>query len=455
LQNSNAESATIMTLTLLSPTSPDDYTDTVKPDSYLRTLDPPGFIIRLPEKPAPASAQKLGRTLSFQEANHLRGPLTIESEVDAELVAAFIGGLRLGTYSAGRRKTDYEAHPLQGAEIEWVAGAGAEPIAKEEIIVDTQMRIMALVDAPANKKRPHDLADWATESGKTHGYNVTVLDKAACEREGFEALLAVNRGSEDPAVFIVMEYFGGEQDGPITAIVGKGITFDTGGVSIKGSQNLHLMKSDMGGAAAVFGTLETVARLQLPVNVVGIVPATDNSVDALSIKPSDVIESHAGKTIEIIDTDAEGRLIMADGLSYATATYDPHTLIDIATLTGSAVRTFGYVCAAALSQNEELMAQFREAGDAAGERVWPLPPWDEFGKGLTSDVADTKNFSGNPLHGATDAFKFLEQFTHGHGRYIHFDIAGVGLKQGPFAKDRQATGFGLRLLVEWLERRDY
>ena len=122
----------------------------------------------------------------------------------------------------------------------------------------------------------------------------------------------------------------------------------------------------------------------------------------------------------------------------------------IATLTGSAVRTFGYVCAATLSKNEELVTQFRAAGEASGERVWPLPPWDDFGKGLQSDVADVKNFSGTPLHGATDAFKFLEHFTHGHERYIHFDIAGVALKQGPYAKDRQATGFGMRLLLGWL-----
>jgi leucyl aminopeptidase len=439
-------------ITLLPAAGPDEYTPTVHPDSYLRTPAPRGFLVRLPEDSAPASAQKLGRTLSHKEAKFLEGPVTIESEVSEELVAAFIGGLRLGSYSAGQRKSDHEQHPLAEAEIDWGGAAGAESIRKEEIIASAQRRIMALVDAPANKKRPQHLAAWAMESGKTYGFDVRVLDKAACEREGFEALLAVNRGSEDPAVFIVMEYFGGGKGDPTTAIIGKGVTFDTGGVSIKSSQNLHLMKSDMGGAAAVFGTLEAAARLQLPVNVVGIVPATDNSVDALSIKPSDVIGSHAGKTIEIIDTDAEGRLIMADGLSYAAKTYAPHTLMNIATLTGSAVRTFGYVCAATLSKNEELVAEFRRAGEAVGERVWPLPPWDDYRKSLKSDVADTKNFSGTPLHGATDAFKFLEQFTHGHERYIHFDIAGVALKQGPFATDRQATGFGVRLLVEWLER---
>ena len=434
-------------ITLLPPDGTDDYTATLPPDTYVRRLSSGGFLARLPESAAPASAQKLGHLLSHKEAKFLDDTVRILApDVDPALTAAFAGGLKLGSYSAGSRRGDFTAHPLAEGTIHC---DGAD-LTRELTLADVQNRVRALVDAPANKKRPQDLAAWATRSAATYGYAAQVLDKAACADEGLHALLAVNRGSEDPAVLIVLEYRGAGDDGPVTAVIGKGVTFDTGGVSIKGSQNLHLMKSDMGGAAATFGAVEAAARLGLPVNLVGIVPATDNSVDALSIKPSDVIESHAGKTIEIIDTDAEGRLIMADGLSYAVKHYEPATLIDIATLTGSAVRTFGYVCAATLSKNEELLRQFREAGEACGERIWPLPPWDDFAKGLRSDVADVKNFSGTPLHGATDAFKFLENFTHGHERYIHFDIAGMALQQGPFAKDRQATGFGVRLLTEWL-----
>ena len=430
---------------LLAPDAPNH--SALDPGTFVRTLSNPDFIARLGKDPSASSAHTLGRTLSHQHAEHLDTEVTVTAPgVTAEYVQAFIGGLKLGSYSAGQRKGDHVDHPLLNGSIHWEGGAAGESL----LLADVQARIMALVDAPANKKRPQDLAAWAVASGQQYSYDVRVLDKAACQAEGLHALLAVNRGSEDPAVLIVMEYRGGEANEKPTALIGKGVTFDTGGVSIKGSQNLHLMKSDMGGAAAVFGTLEAAARLQLPVNLVGIVPATDNSVDALSIKPSDVIESHAGVTIEIIDTDAEGRLIMADGLSYAIKHFQPTTLMTIATLTGSAVRTFGYVCAATLSKNEELVTQFRAAGEASGERVWPLPPWDDFGKGLQSDVADVKNFSGTPLHGATDAFKFLEHFTHGHERYIHFDIAGVALKQGPYAKDRQATGFGMRLLLGWL-----
>ena len=431
------------------------FADTLKPGAYLRTLDPAGFLVRLPQDATPANVRGLARLLSHKEADYLSKDVTIESgRLKPALVAAFVGGLQLGTYRPGVWRTDAKPHPLAAADASVVTHdldeRGEDQLERERILADIQLRIIALVDAPANVKRPQYLADYARRSGKTFGYDVRVLDKKACEKEKLGALLAVNRGSEDEARFIIMEYRGGRKRDRPVAMIGKGITFDTGGVSIKGSSNLHLMKSDMGGAAAVLGTLEAAARLRLPVNLVGIVPATDNSVDALSYKPSDVITGHAGKTIEIIDTDAEGRLVMSDGLSYAVKHYDPAVLIDVATLTGSAVRTFGYECGAVMTKNKKLLKAFRKAGERSGELVWPLPTWDAYRAGLDSDVADIKNYSGRPINGAIDAFKFLEFFTHDHPAFVHFDIAGVALKQSPFAKDRQATGFGLRLFVAWL-----
>jgi len=430
----------------------------VSAGKYLRTIKPDGFIVRMPKKATPAKVRHLARTLSHHEAGQFASEVEfVDAPHDHALAAAFVGGLILGTYDPGRWKQKGQDHPLAANEMAISTGIGSkkgrEAIFKEMELAETQLRIMALVDAPANMKRPQDLAEWARESGNTYGFKVKVLDKKACVKQGFGALLAVNRGSEDEARFIIMEYKGKgapKKEGP-TVIIGKGITFDTGGVSIKPSTNLHLMKSDMGGAAATFGALEAAARLNLPVHLIGIVPSTDNSVDALSYKPSDVITGHSGKTIEIIDTDAEGRLVMSDGLSYAVRNLQPKTLIDVATLTGSAVRTFGYACGAMLSKNEDLIDAFRRAGDACGERVWPLPPWDEYASSLDSDVADIKNYSGRPVSGAIDAFKFLEFFTEEHPAYIHFDIAGVALRQGPFAKDRQGTGFGMRLFVEWLQ----
>ena len=427
------------------------------PGDYLRTVEPNGYLIRLTENATPAKVRKLARGLSHKEAGQLHKDVEfIDAPKAHDLVAAFVGGLLLGTYRPGRWKNETTEHPLASKDMVISTGIGSRKgqaaIAREMELAETQLRIMALVDAPANMKRPQDLAAWAKASGKEYGYKVKVLNKAGCEKAGLGALLAVNRGSEDEARFIIMEYKGKgapKKEGP-TLIVGKGITFDTGGVSIKPSNNLHLMKSDMGGAAATFGAMEAAARLQLPVHLVGIVPSTDNSVDALSYKPSDVITGYSGTTIEIIDTDAEGRLVMSDGLSYGVEKFAPKTLIDVATLTGSAVRTFGYECGAVMSKNEALIESFRRAGDACGERVWPLPVWDEYRSGLDSDVADIKNYSGRPVNGAIDAFKFLETFTNDHPAFVHFDIAGVALKQSPYAKDRQATGFGMRLFVEWL-----
>ena len=434
--------------------------DIITPGNYLRTVKPDGFVVRLPEGATPTKLRNLAHELSHKEAKQFKPEVEfVDAPRDHDLTAAFVGGLLLGTYDPGRWKNEKKNHPLAADKMVVSTGVGSKKgraaIFRETELAKTQLGIMALVDAPANMKRPQDLAAWAKASGKAHGYKVKVLGKKACEKEGMGALLAVNRGSEDEARFIIMEYKGKgapKKSGPI-AIIGKGITFDTGGVSIKGSTNLHLMKSDMGGAAATFGAMEAAARLQLPIHLIGIVPSTDNSVDALSYKPSDVITGHSGKTIEIIDTDAEGRLVMSDGLSYANKHFKPEVLIDVATLTGSAVRTFGYECAAVMSKNEKLVSSFRAAGDACGERVWPLPPWDDYKSGLDSDVADIKNYSGRPINGAIDAFKFLEFFTEDHPAFIHFDIAGVALKAGPYAKDRQATGFGMRLFVEWLSRR--
>jgi leucyl aminopeptidase len=434
--------------------------NSISPGGYLRTIKPDGFVVRLPKGATPSKLRDLAHQLSHKEAGQFKAEVEfVDAPRDHALTAAFVGGLLLGTYDPGRWKSERKTHPLADDKMVISTGIGSKKgravIAREMEMAETQLSIMAMVDAPANMKRPQHLAAWAKSSGKAHGYKVKVLDKKACEKEGLGALLAVNRGSEDEARFIIMEYKGKgvpKKTGPVV-IIGKGITFDTGGVSIKPSTNLHLMKSDMGGAAATFGAMEAAARLQLPVHLIGIVPSTDNSVDALSYKPSDVVTGHSGKTIEIIDTDAEGRLVMSDGLSYATKYFKPEVLIDIATLTGSAVRTFGYECAAIMSKNEELVSSFRAAGDACGERVWPLPVWDEYMAGLNSDVADIKNYSGRPVNGAIDAFKFLEFFTEDHPAFIHFDIAGVAIKAGPYAKDRQATGFGMRLFVEWLERR--
>ena len=451
----------------------------VEPGTYVRMLEPNGFVYRLPNEATAHQVRHQARLLGHKGLSQFHTEVVLDNAaVPDDLAIAFSAGLYLSQYQSGAHKSDREQHPMtEGVGvIRFTKDSPDLTVAyqRQRMLAATQLQIMALVDAPANVKRPQYLAEWAVNSGEKYGYNVEVLGKEQCQERGLGALLAVNRGSEDPARFIIMEHRGesGADAGwpssspavvrdagesrekskvPTVAIIGKGITFDTGGISIKGSANLHLMKSDMGGAAAVLGTLEAAAKTRLPIHLIGIIPCTDNSVDALSIKPSDVITGHSGKTIEIIDTDAEGRLVMSDGLSYALQHYRPDYLLDIATLTGSTVRTFGYECAAVMSKNEALVEALRKAGDSSGERVWPLPPWDAYRSGLDSDVADIKNFSGKPINGAIDAFKFLEFFTDEHPAFAHLDIAGVALKQGPFAGDRQATGYGMRLLLTWLE----
>lgn len=375
-------------------------------------------------------------------------------------IEAATNGLVLGTYQIGRFKsTKGDAHPLadKAASLHFLLAetmkAGCATAAQRGIaMAHTQMSTFDLVNAPSNKKLPIELAEWAIASGQEHGYAVTAFDQKEIKANGLEALLAVNRGSEFPASFIIMEYkpnTPGEYKK--IGLVGKGVTFDTGGLSIKPSINMHFMKSDMGGAAAVFGTLEMAAKLQLPVHLIGIVPATDNSVDAKAIKPSDVIDSYSGKTIEIIDTDAEGRLILADGINYMVKNYGPEILIDLATLTGSAVRTFGYHAAALFSNNDDLATRIQQVGDESGERAWRLPIWDIYKDAIKSDIADVRNYSGRPTAGAIAAAKFLEFFTENHPKWAHLDIAGVAFGDSEFSIQRSATGFGIRLLIELIE----
>lgn len=423
------------------------------------------FLLGLGNEPDAAAILKAFRSFSYKQKKKLSSEVGILfSDTTLKLplvrqVEASLNGFVLGTYQIGQFKTEeVEKHPLttDDCTLTIFASANATELLaaarRGEATAETQMSIFDLVNAPSNKKTPQHLAEWALASGKAYGYRVEVWDKKQIEEVGLHALLAVNRGSEYPPAFIIMEYrpTAAAEGIPKVGLVGKGVTFDTGGLSIKPSTNMHYMKSDMGGAAAVFGTIELAAKLQLPVHLIGVVPSTDNSVDALSIKPSDVINSYSGKTIEVIDTDAEGRLILADGLNYMVRHFQPEVLINLATLTGSAVRTFGYHAAALFSNNDELTAALTKAANATGERLWAMPMWDVYKDDIKSDVADVRNFSGKPVAGAIGAAKFLEAFINNHSNWAHFDIAGVAFTDSEFASQKSATAYGVRLLIEYL-----
>ncbi len=402
----------------------------------------------------------------------------VDNQQVAMLVEGISNGLELGLYDISLYKTE-DKKPINlltpGAEAHFFVGenavAEAEKSARKgKFLGETQKQVFDLLNAPGNKKRPIDLANWATGSGKKHGFSTRILLKEECETEGLHALLSVNAGSPNPPAFIIMEYIFNDERGMMNdesapdpsfiihhsplkkvGLVGKGITFDTGGISIKPSENMHLMKSDMGGAAAVFGAMEMAAKLRLPIHLIGIVPSSENMVDGRATKPGDVVGSYSGKTIEVIDTDAEGRIVLADGLNYMVKNFAPETVIDLATLTGSIVRTLGSNAAGLFSQNDDLCEKLTRAGEETGERLWRLPMWESFADTIKSDVADVKNFSGRPVHDAINAAKFLEVFTEKHTSWAHLDIAGVAFAAGDFSLERSATGFGVRLLTAFLE----
>ena len=319
-----------------------------------------------------------------------------------------------------------------------------------EAIVSGVKLARDLTFTPPNIAKPTYIADFVRDLSKQHHFEVMVGGRQWIEKQQMGALLAVAQGSTNKPKFIVMEYYGSAENHPTIVLVGKGITFDTGGLSIKPTSNMVLMKADMAGGAAVIGTMVAVSQLKLPLNVVGVIPCAENSVDAESFRPSDVITASNGKTIEIVNTDAEGRLILADALVYAK-NHQPDLVIDLATLTGIARRALGEGVASALfSNNDRYRDQLIAAGQRSDELLWPFPLWDIYRKDIKSPVADLKN-CGSELGGLGTSAVFLQAFT-GYP-WAHIDMAPMSLTNKARAhayEQHGATGYGVRLLVEFL-----
>ncbi|WP_374686745.1 leucyl aminopeptidase [Promineifilum sp.] len=305
-----------------------------------------------------------------------------------------------------------------------------------------------LVNMPPNVATPTRLAEAARTIAAAHGLGITVGDRAWAAERKMGAYLAVAQGAGEPPQFIILEHNVDRTDAPTVVLVGKGITFDTGGISIKPSERMGEMKSDMGGAAAVLGAMEAVGRLNLPLRVIAITPCTENMPDANAYRPADIITASNGKTIEIISTDAEGRMVLADALVHA-AQYQPDAVIDLATLTGACVVALGSGVAAGIFCNDDgLRDRLLRAADATYERLWPLPLYDDYRRAIKSEVADMKN-SGGRFGGVGTSAVFLKEFTD--YPWAHLDIAGVALaeKSGDYTPVG-GTGFGVRLLVDYL-----
>ncbi len=369
-------------------------------------------------------------------------------------VQAVAEGLVLGDWSfddlrgeAGRLKLN--PPPARGIVIVPELIPEAESAAaRGRAVAEAQNYARGLVARPGNVATPDFLAAQAERLAEELGLRVQTWGPKRLRELGFGALLAVAKGSSQEPRFIILEHRGAE--GPPYVVVGKGVTFDSGGISLKPPAGMAEMKSDMAGAAAVFGTLKAAAELEVPERVVGLIPATENMPSAQALKPGDVIRGLAGISIEVDNTDAEGRLILSDALAYA-GRLKPKAVVDLATLTGACVIALGHHAIGMMTPDDSLADALTVAGTATGERVWRLPLWPEYRKQLDSDIADIKNVGGRPASTIT-AGLFLKEFV-GDFPWAHLDIAGTAWtdEQRPY-NPKGATGIGVRLLIEWLRR---
>lgn len=318
-----------------------------------------------------------------------------------------------------------------------------------ETIANGTLLARDLSNQPANYLTPIQLAEKAQAAADTAGLNCEIFDKSTLEEKGFRTLLAVAQGSVEEPRFIILEYTPDGEGQDTVVLVGKGITFDTGGISLKGGSGMHEMKHDMSGAAAVIGAMQVIGHLKPNVRVIGVVAATENMPSGTAVKPGDVITSYGGKTIEILNTDAEGRLVLADALGWV-GQYNPKGVVDLATLTGAVIGSLGHIAAGALGTDPDLMEKVKSAAEKTHERVWELPLWDDYDEAVKSKVADVQNI-GDGTAGTIAGGAFLKKFAEGYP-WVHLDIAGTawGMKGSTYIPEG-ASGYGVRLLVQLVE----
>ncbi|GAA3129509.1 hypothetical protein GCM10010466_20300 [Planomonospora alba] len=380
----------------------------------------------------------------------------------AEAVAAFTEGALLASYTFRIGETPAASRPV--GSIRLVTGDGGETgsapdtgsveagLARGKALAGAVALARDLANTPSSVKSPAWLAERAAEQGVA----TRIWDEHELRAEGFGGILAVGQGSVNPPRLVQLSYEpeGGRADGHVV-LVGKGITYDTGGLSLKPTEGMKFMKTDMAGGAVVIAVLGALAALGARVRVTGLVAAAENSFSGAAQRPGDVITQYGGRTVEVLNTDAEGRLVMADALAYADAELDPDVMVDVATLTGAISVALGKGLGAVFASDDELAARLVEAGEASGERLWRMPLIEDYAPALESSVADLANIEAGSAYGAGSitAALFLREFT-GKRPWAHLDIAGVGRStsdEGLLTKG--ATGFGVRLLLEWLSGR--
>ncbi|MGV8059328.1 MAG: leucyl aminopeptidase [Smithellaceae bacterium] len=392
------------------------------------------------------------RSLNIKEAATSIDLNLIGQEKD-KIVQAAVEGALLGLYQYTPYKTVGREDIREIEQLNIIAGRENYSVVESavknaQIITEGVYFARDLISAPSNEMTPSIMAQKAGEVARRKNVTCKVLDRARMKKMGMNSLLGVASGSSEEPKFIILEYSGSRKNEAPVVLVGKGLTFDSGGICIKPAEKMDEMKTDMSGGAAVMGTIMAAAGLRLPLNIIGLIPATENMPSGTACKPGDILKSYSGKTIEVINTDAEGRLILADALSYASI-YKPAAIIDVATLTGACVIALGDDVIGMLGTNEKLKKEINEAAQATGELVWELPLWDSYSELIKSDIADYKN-TGGRVAGTITAAAFLSKFV-GDFPWVHLDIAGPAWS----GKDKSyipkgASGVAVRLLVEYL-----
>ncbi|MBI5816156.1 MAG: leucyl aminopeptidase [Nitrospinae bacterium] len=376
--------------------------------------------------------------------------------VDEQSVAQAVAeGTTLALYSFENFKSEKSKKKIENI-LAAARSKSDEPrlqkgVDKGVILAEAACMARDLINLPGNVVTPTYLAEKARETANKYRLKCTVFGPKEIEKRKMGGLMAVAKGSRQPARFIILEYMKGPKNQKPVALVGKGLTFDTGGISIKPSERMEEMKADMSGGAAVIGAIRAAAALKLKANIVGLIPSTENMPGGSATKPGDVATSLSGVTMEIINTDAEGRLILSDALAYSKK-FDPDCVVDIATLTGACMVALGYYASGLFGNDDQLIEQIREAGEATGERCWPMPLWPEYEEQIKSEVADIKNV-GPRWGGAITAAAFLKK--HVSGKWAHLDIAGTAYntEKGRPYLSYGGVGIGVRQMISFIEKR--
>jgi len=376
----------------------------------------------------------------------------IECFIPSELSRQSFGeGLVLGSYQFKGHKLNQE----NSVDIKsiTVIGAVEKNIQKGFNIGKAICFSRDLGNHPANIVTPSKLEAEAREIAENENFSIEVFDREEFTEMGMGGLSGVAQGTDEPPKFIVVEYFNGKSDEKPKIIVGKGLTFDAGGISIKPANKMDEMKYDMCGSAVVLGVLKAISLLKPSINVVGIIPSTENLVGAKAYKPGDVLKAYNGKTIEVLNTDAEGRIILSDALSYASRHYKPEYIIDFATLTGAVLVALGHIATGILGTDDLLIQEVKKSSAATGEKVWELPLWPEFCDQVKSDIADVKNMGLPGQAGTIAGAAFLKEFVGKDIPWVHFDIAGTawGVKPDSLNPKGSATGWGVRLVLDLMK----